>query len=160
VKREDAERARSGERTESAAYGHIAWPRKVFESEGAHHGKCEPITGVWRQSPQQGLEAELLVRRRGSPKTEIRLAVGRSMEAANLPIHFCEIWKRRKPHVVSRKGPSHHACPPTFIRAPHPYISHQLLSLVIVTPNRRLLLSSLPSPSVKRIKYTVVPLDL
>jgi len=48
----------------------------------------EPITGVWRRSPQRGPGAEALVRKSGGPsrpEAENLLASGCATEAANLP---------------------------------------------------------------------------
>jgi len=65
-------------------------PRKVFESWGQSmaSAKREPITRVWKRSPQWGPGAESLVwgnRGRSPLEAETLLAVGCSMEAANLP---------------------------------------------------------------------------
>ena len=47
----------------------------------------EPVTGVWRQSPQRGPGAEPLMRVRGpsAPEAEKVLHFGHAMETANLP---------------------------------------------------------------------------
>ena len=57
--------------------------------------ECEPITGVWGQSPQRGPGADPLVGGQGGERVERVLAervlaVGRPIEAANFPdfMHF------------------------------------------------------------------------
>ena len=45
--------------------------------------ECEPITGVWEQSPQRGPEAELLSGRQSSPEAESFLRIGHPKEGAN-----------------------------------------------------------------------------
>ena len=50
----------------------------------------EPITGVWRQSPQRGPGAEPLMRAggRSPPEAEKVLRFGHAMETANLPYYY------------------------------------------------------------------------
>jgi len=62
---------------------------------GGAHGErveCEPITGVWGQSPQRGPGAEPLVRESGGeapPEAESFLALGRATDRANLyPLQY------------------------------------------------------------------------
>ena len=46
--------------------------------------ECEPITDVWGQSPQRGLEAELLIMELSTVKLNAFLALSQPEESANL----------------------------------------------------------------------------
>jgi len=60
------------------------WQRGAY----GERAEREPITGVWRQSPQRGPGAEPLV---GGSEAETLSAFKRSMEAANSPTFFLNL---------------------------------------------------------------------